>query len=71
MLKRSKTWEWRNKKELENTWTGENKFHFSISEKTSKKQNLNKTEKKVLTRKVFVSDFNSEETITSNAVQER
>jgi hypothetical protein len=58
------------RKKLETTWTQKNKSHLSISEKTSKQQNLNQTEKNV-TRKVLVSDFKSEETATSNAVQER
>ena len=58
------------RKKLETTWTQENKFHFSISEKTSKQQTLNQSEKNV-TRKVLVSDYKSEETVTSNAVQER
>lgn len=54
------------RKKLETTWTQENKFHFSIFEKNSKQQNLSHA-----TRKVLVSDFKSEETFTSIAVQER
>jgi hypothetical protein len=50
---------------LETTRTQENKFNFSISEKTSKQQ------KKMFTRKLLVSDFKSEGNVTTNAVQER
>jgi hypothetical protein len=35
------------RKRLETIWTQENKFHFSISEKNSKQQNLSQTKKKL------------------------